>query len=74
MLANQLLALLVGGFASVGIYHLVRRLVIGGGPLGRTRAAGAGGERLPERQVEQVSQPLPQQRLPGRTPGTITPH
>lgn len=107
MLANQLLALIVGGLASVGIYHLVRRLVVGGGPLGRKRAGALEGdrlsrieealeavtlemervseaqrfttrllmERLPERQAEQISQPLPQQqRLPGRIPGTITPH
>jgi hypothetical protein len=103
MLANQLLALIIGGLASVGIYHLVRRIVAGGAPLGRSRATGAEEdrllrieqaieavtlemervseaqrfttrllmERLPERQAEPLP---PQQRLPGRTPGTTTPH
>jgi hypothetical protein len=46
MLANQLLALIVGGLASVGVYHLIRRLVLGGGPLGRARKAGIEDDRL----------------------------
>ncbi len=46
MLANQIIAVLVGCLASVGAYHMIRRMVVGGASFRAGGAPGVEEERL----------------------------
>lgn len=46
MLANQIMAVLIGCLASVGAYHMIRRMIVGGASFRATRSPALEEERL----------------------------